>query len=218
MGRALELLVFDWDGTLIDSAASIVACIQAAVAELGWEPRSDHQVRDIIGLGWMEACRVLYPDSLDAEFEQLRGAYQHYYFDQLRQPAALFAGAEQVLATLQEQGYWLAVATGKGRAGLDRALAQTGLGKYLVTSRCADETTSKPHPQMLLEIMAELAVAPARTVMIGDTEYDLAMARNAGTHAIAAAYGVHEPARLLAYNPLASLAALTELPAILETL
>jgi phosphoglycolate phosphatase len=215
--RKFDLLVFDWDGTLIDSAAAIVSAIQAAISELNWEPRSNRDLRNIIGLGWLEACRVLYPDYADAEFERLRAFYKNHFHTGLLQPsAALFEGVAELLQTLTEQGYLLAIATGKSRAGLDRDLQQTGLQRWIVTSRCADETTSKPHPQMLLEIMDELMIAASRTLMIGDTEYDMEMARNAGTAAVAVSYGVHETERLLTYQPLACIRGINELLDILE--
>jgi phosphoglycolate phosphatase len=214
--RKFDLLVFDWDGTLIDSAAAIVAAIQAAISELNWEPRSENVLRNIIGLGWREACRHLYPEYPDSEFERLQALYKSHFYTGLRRPSALFDGVAELLQMLTDQGYLLAIATGKSRAGLNRDLQQTGLLRWIVTSRCADETTSKPHPQMLLEIMDELMIEPSRTLMIGDTEYDMEMARKAGTAAVAVSYGVHGAERLLVHQPLACLKGINELFDILE--
>ncbi|MFO1350007.1 MAG: HAD-IA family hydrolase [Gammaproteobacteria bacterium] len=214
MAAKLDLIIFDWDGTLIDSAAYIVECFQVAGEQLGWPARTAAQIRDIIGLGWVEACRVLYPGYGDAELERLRLAYRDYFFSK-PQPSKLFDGARDVLATLSQR-YPLAIATGKSSAGLKVALAETELRHYFAACRSADETASKPDPLMLRELMQELGVAPERTLMVGDTEYDMAMACNAGAGAVAVAYGVHEAERLLAYNPLACIEAITQLPAVIE--
>jgi phosphoglycolate phosphatase len=217
MSRPFDLLVFDWDGTLMDSTAHIVACVQAAAADLGLRPPTEDAARDIIGLGLVEACRRLFPNGELTDYNHLADAYRRHFFA-TPQPCRLFADARQVVAALRDHGYRLAVATGKSRRGLQHDLEATGFGPWLDTSRCADETASKPDPLMLLEIMEELRVAPQRTLMIGDTEYDLAMARNAGAWSMAVSGGAHETARLLAHRPLACLAALGELPDALVAL
>ncbi|HXH04009.1 MAG TPA: HAD-IA family hydrolase [Candidatus Competibacteraceae bacterium] len=217
-GRAFDLVVFDWDGTLMDSAGRIVACLRSAIADLGWEPRPNEVLRDIIGLSLTDACNRLYPGAPPGAGERLLAAYRHYYFSSLHEPERPFPGAEAVLAELTERGFLLAIATGKGRAGLDRALRESGLRRYFDASRCADESAPKPHPRMLLDLMEEFAMPPARTLMVGDTEYDLSMARDAGVAAVAAAYGAHAPERLLAYRPLACLHSIAELPALLARL
>lgn len=212
MSEKYQLLVFDWDGTLMDSAAHIVAAMNAAIADIGLPQLPYHTISNIIGLGLQEAINTLLPDLPPAAHERVVARYRQHYMAPEIACSQLFAGAEQCLRTLHTEGYLLAVATGKGRTGLQRVLSDTGLMPLFHASRCADETCSKPDPQMLHEIMDELAVSPARTLMIGDTEYDLAMARNAGVDSIGVAYGVHENERLLRHQPLAILHDIGELP------
>lgn len=196
------LFVFDWDGTLCDSTEHIVRTMQRAIAEQRLPPLDDAAVRNIIGLGLPEALRTLYPAQPHDQLTALREAYaRHYVQADVLQPSALFPGAMATLNALRERGYQLAVATGKSRRGLDRVLDQLGMSSYFDATRCADETRSKPHPQMLLELMAELGTTPATTVMIGDTEYDLAMAAAAGTASIAVTYGAHAVERLRRHRP-----------------
>jgi phosphoglycolate phosphatase len=193
------LFIFDWDGTLVDSAESIVGAMQKAIIELGLAPRADAEVRDIIGLGLPEALRRLYPE-VD-ELESLREAYVRHFLPAETGAAALFAGVADTLEQLKQRGHRLAVATGKSRRGLGRALQRLGWERFFDASRCADETRSKPHPLMLQELLAELAVPVEHAVMVGDTEYDMAMAVSAGMERIAVTYGAHPVARLLPYRP-----------------
>lgn len=197
-----DLIVFDWDGTLIDSEARIVNCMRAAITDLELAERSPDQLRNVIGLGLQEALATLYPDADTGIYQSLVDRYRQHFLFQDETPSELFTGVEAMLATLRDRDYFLAVATGKGRIGLDKALEETGLHGYFDYTRCADETRSKPHPQMLEEIMQRLGVTPKQTLMIGDTEYDMHMARNAGTAALAVSYGVHDKQRLLACEPL----------------
>lgn len=208
--RDCRLIVFDWDGTLMDSVVQIVDAMHAAMRDLELEVLTEDQIKNIIGLGLREAIDALYPGQDDVFLEQFIERYRHYWFA-LSTQSELFAGAEQTLKLLQEQGLMLAIATGKGRQGLDKVLADTALGDYFQITRCADETTSKPHPQMLHEIMSKLDVKPEQTIMIGDSEYDMEMAHNAGVESIAATYGVHEWERLSPFNPLYRLDELIEL-------
>lgn len=200
--KRYQLIVFDWDGTLIDSEARIVNCMRAAIQDLQLPSRSRDEMRNVIGLGLQEALTTLYPDGAPAIYQNLVERYRHHFLFQDETPSALFAGVEALLNDLRERDHYLAIATGKGRVGLDKALDDTGLRAYFDYTRCADETRSKPHPQMLEEIMERLGVGPEETLMIGDTEYDLLMAHNAGTSALAVSYGVHDKQRLLACNPL----------------
>ena len=210
MGLDVELIVFDWDGTLMDSADQIVTTMQAAIADLGLAPRDAEAIRNIIALGLREAVAALYPGEGDALVRALAARYREHWLANADH-SRLFPGVVETLGLLHDEGFRLAVATGKGRAGLDKALAATGLGPLFHATRCADETESKPHPRMLLEIMDRLSVAPERTLMIGDTEYDMLMARRAGTHPVAVSYGVHAPERLQAHAPLTCLDRITEL-------
>jgi len=207
-----QLLVFDWDGTLMDSAARIVASLTAAFGDVGAEVPAQERCRDIIGLGLGEAMQRLWPESDGEQRAQLIARYRYHYLDANTTPAPLFPGAADVIAALHEAGYLLAVATGKSRRGLDSALEQSGLWRWFHATRCADETFSKPHPQMLFELLDELGVAAPDCVMIGDTEYDLQMAHNADVDAVAVCCGVHAPERLLALQPRACLPAVDSLP------
>lgn len=201
MAKRFELIVFDWDGTLMDSAAAIVRSIQEACEDLGIVPPSDERARHIIGLGLQDALRGALPDLDPARYREVAERYRHHYLLREHQ-LILFDGALELVEALSEAGFLLAVATGKTRNGLDRALAGSGLGQFFNASRCADECHSKPHPQMLLELMEEFAVVPENTLMIGDTTHDLLMARNARVPALAVAYGAHPRLALEAGTPL----------------
>lgn len=211
MTTAFNLLVFDWDGTLMDSEARIVACIEASVVDLGLEPRSKAAIRNIIGLGLREAIFALYPEGNESMLKAMVDRYRHHFLTANATSSELFEGAKETIEQLAEANFLLAVATGKGRQGLNMVLEETGLGPYFHATRCADETFSKPHPMMLEQIMDELFVEPEATLMIGDTEYDMQMASNARTHALAVSYGVHEKERLLKHQPLHCLDAIHEL-------
>lgn len=194
--KRYELIVFDWDGTLMDSAAMIVDSVQAAARDLGLEPPSEERARHIIGLGLVDALRHALPDLPEDHYPELVERYRHHYLSRDHQ-LVLFAGADALIRQLSENGFRLGVATGKSRKGLDRALIHSGLGDFFHGTRCADECHSKPHPQMIQELMDEFAVSPAQTLMIGDTTHDLLMARNASVDAVAVSYGAH-PADVLA--------------------
>lgn len=199
--KRYELIVFDWDGTLMDSAAMIVDSVQAAARDLGIEPPSDARARHIIGLGLDAALRHALPDLPEGRYGDLVERYRHHYLSHDHE-LALFAGADDLVRNLAESGFRLGVATGKSRRGLDRALEHTGLGEFFHATRCADECHSKPHPQMLEELMTEFAVGPAQTLMIGDTTHDLLMARHAGVDALGVTYGAHPPDALREAAPL----------------
>lgn len=197
--KRYELIVFDWDGTLMDSAAMIVDSVQAAARDLGLVPPSEERARHIIGLGLGDALRHALPDLPEDHYPELVERYRHHYLSRDHE-LTLFAGAAALVRELAENGFRLGVATGKSRKGLDRALGHTGLGALFHGTRCADECHSKPHPQMIEELMDELAVAPEQTLMIGDTTHDLLMARNAGVDAVAVSYGAHPRAGLAEVN------------------
>lgn len=206
----IKLVVFDWDGTLMDSEAQIVACMQAAIEDLRLEARSGDEVKNIIGLGLHEAVAALYPQAEADLVHALADRYREHWLTGDRQ-SQLFPGVEETLHLLKDAGFRLAIATGKGRRGLDKVLRETGLAALFDATRCADETRSKPHPLMLEQLMAELRSAPAQTLMVGDTEYDMEMARNAQAHPVAVSYGVHEWPRLQRHAPLTCLDQITEL-------
>ena len=195
------LFIFDWDGTLLDSADRIVAVMQLAISERGLPPLTNASIRNIIGLGLPEALRMLYPDQPDMELKELQVAYSRHFVEAEDVPCKLFPGVEATLDRLRADGNRLAVATGKSRRGLVRVLAGLGMSDYFDATRCADETRSKPHPLMLNELLADLAVSAERAVMVGDTEYDMEMAVNAGMPRVAVDYGAHAVERLLPYKP-----------------
>ena len=185
----------------MDSAERIIACVQAAAFDLELEAPDRDAIRNIIGLGLKEAVSTLFPGSSDRRIESVGERYRHHFLNQNKTPSQLFPGARKVIETLSGKEYLLAVATGKGRVGLNQVLAETGLGGHFHTTRCADETFSKPNPEMLLQIMDEMGVEGEETLMIGDTEYDLQMAYNARAKALAVCYGAHEPQRLKQLSP-----------------
>jgi phosphoglycolate phosphatase len=206
----VRLIVFDWDGTLMDSETQIVHAMHAAIDDLQLEKRSLEECKNIIGLGLKEAIDTLYPRRDEAFRQQFVECYRHHWFSNAH-TSELFPGARETLHLLRESGFALAIATGKGRTGLDKALLATELESVFSATRCADEARSKPHPQMLLEILQELGIEAHQTMMVGDTEYDLSMAVAAGVAPIAVSYGVHERERLLQHQPLACLDNISEL-------
>lgn len=209
----IKLLIFDWDGTLADSAGQIVASMQRAIVDLGWPARSDEAIRELIGLGLDDVLRRLYPD---VEVEELRRLLQGYRTQWLADPigeAALFAGSLDALRELHGTGFRLAVATGKSRRGLDRALRHhADLGALLVNSRTADETASKPNPLMLTELLADECLQPEQALMIGDTDFDMAMAAALRMPAIGVNCGVHSDVRLRQAGARAVLETVSGLP------
>lgn len=211
-GRRYGLVVFDWDGTLMDSVDRIVACIGAAIRDLDLPERSRAEMADIIGLGLREAIEQLYPGKDETFARRFVQSYREHFLERDPTPTRLFPGARETLRSLHAADYRLAVATGKGRRGLDEILERTGCRRYFHATRCADEARSKPHPEMLHAILDELDIEPSAALMVGDTEYDMQMARDAGVAAIAVAYGVHSPERLLRHDPLACLSDIRELP------
>lgn len=215
MPKRYELLVFDWDGTLIDSAETIIASIQASCRDLGVPVPERERAAHVIGLGLKEALAYAVPELPQSEYARLAERYRHHYL--ARDPdIELFPGVREMLAAQKEKGHVLAVATGKSRAGLERALEATRLKQYFDASRCADETHSKPHPAMLQELMQQLLIEPEATLMIGDTVHDLQMAASAGVPAVAVSYGAHPRGSLTLFNPLACVDTPQELALWLE--
>ena len=216
MAEKYDLLVFDWDGTLLDSTATIVIAFQSACRDLGLaEPTFEH-ARQAIGLGLTEALRHSVPDLSDDCLPQMIERYRYHYLSRDHE-LRLFGGVPELISELNSSGFLLAIATGKSRLGLNRALANSDLGAFFSATRCADECFSKPHPQMLEELMDEFSVVPERTLMIGDTTHDLQMAINAGVDSLAVAYGAHSAAVLDSLGPLARLHSIGELAAWLRT-
>ncbi len=195
MPKQFDLLVFDWDGTLIDSAGAIAACIQAACRDLGFPVPDDARARHVIGLGLHDSLAYAVPGLAQSEYPRVAERYRHHFLAR-DADLPLFPGTRGMLETLRAEGHTLAIATGKSRAGLARALAHTGLAPLFDATRCADQCAPKPAPDMLLELMRELAFEPERSLMIGDTSHDLQMAANAGVAAVGVSYGAHAAASL----------------------
>ena len=198
--RQFDLIVFDWDGTLFDSTALITLCIQSACADLGIAVPSQRDASYVIGMGLIEALQHAAPGLPRERYPELGARYKHHYMRRQGE-LTLFDGVLPLLAQLKTRQHLLGVATGKSRSGLDEALGSVQLHGLFDATRTADETASKPHPRMLLELMAELGVPAERTLMIGDTTHDLQLAQNAGAASVGVSYGAHEPAGFAVHHP-----------------
>ena len=208
--KQFDLIVFDWDGTLMDSTSTIVRCIQAAARDLGLPVPHDSAAAHVIGLGLHEAMQAAMPDLEPKFYPRMVERYRYHYLSKDHE-LVLFDGVRELLADLKQQAYFLAEATGKSRVGLNRSLNAFKLLSMFDATRCADETFSKPHPAMLQELTRELGQDMKRTVMIGDTSHDLLMASNAGAAGIAVEYGAHPPEHLAACKPVYSAQTVAEL-------
>ncbi len=196
------LVIFDWDGTLCSSLDRIVLSVQRSCEDAGVEPPSTEQTRSIVGLGLQEAMDELFPAVAAPQRELIRERYRHHFVSlDVEAPSPLYEGALETLQGLKDRGYQLAVATGKSRVGLQRVLDEKQMHHWFDATRCADETRSKPHPQMLHELLDELQRPTDEAVMIGDTEFDLMMANHAGMRAVGLTHGAHPVERLQACNP-----------------
>jgi phosphoglycolate phosphatase len=208
-----RLLVFDWDGTLMDSIGTIVACTQATLRELTLPELPEETIRGTIGLGLKETIDILSPGHDETLFGHILDAYRRHWQATYRDLPLLFDGVAEMLRGLVDRDYLLAVATGKSRRGLDYLLGQTGLAELFHSTRTADEAFSKPHPQMLLDILDDLGVRPEEALMVGDTTYDLEMARGARTAAVGVCSGGHGREELERLRPEGCLEWVVELPA-----
>lgn len=208
--RRFGLIAFDWDGTLFDSTRIITRCIQSAVVDVGGKRPTDEMAAYVIGMGLMQALAHAAPDVPQSRYPEMGERYRHHYM--LHQhDISLFDGVLPMLHSLKDRQHLLAVATGKSRRGLNDALATSALDGLFSATRTADETAGKPHPRMMLELMAQLGVGPDRTLVVGDTTHDLQMAANAGCASVAVSYGAHEPSAFAALHPLAVLHSVPEL-------
>ena len=198
--RQFDLIAFDWDGTLFDSTAIITRCIQLAVQDVGGTVPTREQAAYVIGMALMPALAHAAPDVPKERYPLLGERYRHHYSAH-QHDISLFDGVLEMLAELKARHHWLAVATGKSRAGLNEALQAVQLRALFDGSRTADETAGKPHPRMLHELMREFGVEPERTLMVGDTTHDLQMATNAGFASVGVSYGAHESDEFHALAP-----------------
>jgi phosphoglycolate phosphatase len=208
--KQFDFIVFDWDGTLMDSTATIVTCIQAAARDLGLPVPNESAAAYVIGLSLLDAMQAAVPGLDSRLYPKMVERYRYHYLAKDHE-LPLFAGVREMLDELSQQGYFLAVATGKSRVGLSRALHTAKLTSVFDATRCSDETFSKPHPAMLQELTRELGQDMQRTLMVGDTTHDLQMAINAGAAAVAVEYGAHDAQSLNMLAPLYSAKTVSEL-------
>lgn len=199
--KNFDLIVFDWDGTLMDSTATIVTCIQSAARDLGLPVPDNKQAAYVIGLALSDAMQAVVPGLEPKHYPHMVERYRYHYLAKDKE-LTLFEGVREMLSDLAQEGYFLAVATGKSRVGLNRALDAANLLSVFDATRCADETFSKPHPAMLQELTRELGQDMRRTLMVGDTTHDLQMAVNAGAASVGVHYGAHSAHELQELNPL----------------
>lgn len=210
MKKPYQLIIFDWDGTLVDSKSAIINCLQQTAAELGLPIPSYDAIKEVIGLGIAQGYQLLFPNAID-KLNNFKQRYQYHSLLATPYKEILFPGVFELLTELDQQGYLLAVATGKSRLSLDAALQQLHLKDLFAATRTVDEAFSKPHPQMVTDILQQLSLQSEQAMLVGDTEYDMQLAKNAGIDAIGVTCGVHDIDRLLAYQPLACLTATSEL-------
>jgi phosphoglycolate phosphatase len=211
----IELLIFDWDGTLVDSLGTIVTAHIEAARQLDLLIPESTRIKALIGLSADEVVRVLYPSRTPASYEEIIQTYRTHYFENANK-IFLYPGVKETIQQLHAQGYQLAVATGKSRIGLDAGLRDTDLGQYFTTTKTAEETASKPHPLMIQEILTQTDLASSQAIMIGDTEYDMQLANNAGIKAVAVDYGAHSREMLLKHLPYACISDIRELLSLIN--
>ncbi len=216
LNKAYSLLVFDWDGTLIDSIEQITVSLQAASKLVCGENISEEAARSVIGLGLQEAVERLHPEKSEMLVEKMAAAYRHHYVHENKVPARLFDGVSEMLEELTNKGFTLAIATGKSRAGLEHSLVEHPVRHFFTTTRCAGENQSKPHPEMLLGILKETKTKANKVLMIGDSEHDLMMAINAKVDSVAVTHGAHTEDRLKLHKPLLCLHRVADLSNLLS--
>ena len=207
----VSLVIFDWDGTVMDSVGRIVSSLRAAAGIAALTVPTEHQAKQIIGLSLDPAFDILFPGITDDKRQLMFQHYREHYMLHDSTPTPLFAGVEQVLTQLKDSNIKLAVATGKQRRGLNRMFAETGLEKYFDTSRCADEAQSKPHPEMLQQILRQLDVPAEQAVMVGDTCHDMKMAQAIAMPRVGVTHGVHGRDVLSQFSPKAIIDTMPEL-------
>ena len=197
-----KLIIFDWDGTLMDSEARIVEAIRSAALRANLPIPSKHAAKNIIGLSLGPAIQQLFSFDSQQEVDDLIAFYKSEFVSHKESASPLFEGVKDVLASLRAKNLLLAVATGKGRLGLNTAWQQTDTAHFFDTSRCADDAKSKPHPDMLEQILFELSIKPAEALMIGDTSYDMAMAEALNMDRLGVSFGVHSREQLNRHHPI----------------
>lgn len=211
---AYDLVVFDWDGTMMDTTALITKSIQYAAREMGLKVPSDDLASSIIGLDWKNALAIAVPDLPLGRAEEFAAHYRAHYVPNEEQ-VYLFPGMEALVRELKASGVTVAVATGKSRRGLNRVLELTGLTDVFFTTKTADVCAPKPNPDMLEEIAIETGVDKARTVMVGDTTHDLYMAKHYGCDGIGMTWGAMRTEDLVKAEPVAIVGNAEELRKVL---
>lgn len=209
--KKYELIIFDWDGTIIDSQAHIIKSMKNAIVDEAQDVPGDEQIRHIIGLSLDTAIQTLCPGIEESMVQRIASHYRRHFFAEATEASELFNGVAEIIRDLHASGYYLAVATGKGRHGLDLALHKTGLQPYFHVTRCADETRSKPDPLMLDEILTDLDLEASQAIMVGDTSYDMDMAGNINMDCIAVTYGMHDRDHLINSHPTHFIDSITQL-------
>ena len=197
-----KFIIFDWDGTLMDSIGRIVSCMQLVANDLGLTVPTSNDVKGIIGISLKPGIQQLFPDASNDQLDALFSGYKEHYLRLDQTPSSMFDGVEKMLDDLKSSGHELAVATGKARRGLVRAWEHTGLSHYFVASRCADETQSKPNPDMLQQLLDERGFVAEEAVMIGDSIHDLKMAETIGMDRIGVSFGAASKHELEMHQPL----------------
>ncbi|MCF2950401.1 HAD-IA family hydrolase [Paraglaciecola aquimarina] len=198
-----KVIIFDWDGTLMDSVGKIVECIQDSARHLGLPVPTSNEAKQVIGLSLVQAMQQLFalPDIKSAE--KVADQYKYFSVRHYQESSPLFDGVVELLTRLKSKGYKLAVATGKGRKGLNQGWQHSNTKQFFDSSRCADDAQSKPSPDMLQQILAELNIEPHQALMVGDTSYDMAMAESIGMDRVGVSFGVHDKQTLNQHAPIA---------------
>ena len=201
--KKYRAVIFDWDGTIMDSAARIVECLRKADQKAGLPELSDEKYRSIIGLSLRQAIEALHPDAPSELIDISEAEYRIQFLEKCDLQSVPFEGMTELLDNIEATGTPMAIATGKSRAGLNKVLSddETGYGKYFFTTKSGEETACKPDPKMLQEIMDESGIALEHCLMVGDSEFDLKMANAIGMDSLAVSYGVHSDESLLSHNP-----------------
>ncbi|WP_286232533.1 HAD family hydrolase [Thalassotalea sediminis] len=214
--KQYQLVIFDWDGTLMDSIARIISSVQQLAMSENLALPNEDAIKGIIGLSLDEALTTLFPNADSHDVEQLKRGYKKHYVDLDPTPAPIYDYAHQLLSGLKNRGKFLAVATGKAREGLHRVWQEAALCDYFDSSRCGCECTSKPHPDMIEQLLEEFNIAPENAVMIGDSILDMEMAKRAGVDSIGVTHGVHEREKLSLYSPTAIVNSLQEIEELIN--
>jgi len=203
VSKAYQCVIFDWDGTIMNSEARIVKLIQMSAERAGFPVLPYDVSKQIIGLSLEKAISTLYPEADADGVARLSKGYSDHFLEESTEPMVLFEGAKALLTALNESGAKVAIATGKSRRGLDKILAEYDMEVYFDMTRTPVESESKPSPLMLQQILDAFGLTAEQAVMIGDTEFDMQMAKNIDMDRIAVSHGVHELAHLQTFDPVA---------------